>query len=161
MMSERLCRYVFYCLFVLALIGISYVHWKGESQDQEFKRDYIQYQQAFEFIKQGNGEQALQLLQPLLKKYPNRYNIMRNVGLAYAMKNDFQHASLYYEKAITQRPFLQEDPIFTLQFGEILYFNGEYAKAKAYLEKSKQLPGSENYHSTIDELLTLIHQQTK
>ncbi|MBB5324196.1 putative Zn-dependent protease [Anoxybacillus tepidamans] len=160
-MSERLNRYVFFGLIVFVFAGIGYAYWKGERQDQQFKQDYIQYQQAFEWIKQSNGEQALQLLQPLLKKYPDRYNIMRYVGLAYAMKNDFRRASLYYEKAITQRPFLQEDPIFTLQFGEILYFNGEYAKAKAYLEKSKQLPGSENYHSRIDELLTLIHKRTK
>jgi Tfp pilus assembly protein PilF len=160
-MKEKLYNSVFYCLLLLGIIGISYTHWKGERQNQEFKRHYIEYQQALQFIQQGNGEKALQLLQPLLEKYPDRYNIMRYLGLAYAIKEDFQQASLYYEKAIKQRPFLQEDPIFTLQFGEILYFNGEYAKAKAYLEKSKQLPGSESYHSRIDELLLLIHQQTK
>ncbi|KPC99191.1 Tetratricopeptide repeat protein [Geobacillus sp. BCO2] len=159
LMHGKWDRYVFLSLLVLILSGISYAHWKGQQQDEQFLKDYTEYQQAVQLMQQGRAEQALPLLRSLLGKYPDRYNIMRTLGLAYAMKNDFQKAAFYYEKAIRKRPFLQQDPIFTLQFGEILYYNGEYAKAKAYLEKSKQLPGSETYHARIDELLSQIQYQ--
>jgi len=160
-MNEKWSTFVFYSLLVFVLISIGFVRFEGKKQDKEFQEDYVQYQQAIEWVKQNKGEQALSLLKPLAKKYPERYNIMRYTGLAYALKNDFKSASTYYQKAIDKRPFLQVDPMFTLQFGQILYFNGEYEKSKAYLEKSKQLPGSEEYHPTIDMLLTSIHQQTK
>lgn len=152
-------RYVFLSLLVFILSGISYAHWKGQQQDEQFLKDYNEYQQAIQLMQQRQVEQALPILQSLSSKYPDRYNIMRTLGLAYAMKNDFHKAAFYYEKAIRKRPFLQQDPIFTLQFGEILYYKGEYAKAKAYLEQSKKLPGSEMYHARIDELLVQIQHQ--
>ncbi|EQB94187.1 MULTISPECIES: tetratricopeptide repeat protein [Geobacillus] len=159
-MVGRWNRYVFLSLLVLVLSGIGYVHWKGQQQDEMFRNDYIEYQKAIQAMQQGRVEEALPQLQSLLDKYPDRYNIMRTLGLAYAMKNDFQKAAFYYDRAIQKRPFLQQDPIFTLQFGEILYYNGEYAKAKAYLEQSRRLPGSEAYHTTIDHLLSEIQYQT-
>lgn len=160
-MRQKITQYLFWSIIVFVVVGLSYTYWKGKQQDQSYNREFQQYVEALQFIQQKQGEQAIQILKQLSNKYPDRYNISRYLGLSYALAGDFKRASFYYQKAIDQRPFLQVDPIFTLQFGEILYFNGEYAKARAYLERSKQLPGTESYHSRINELLTFIYQQTK
>ncbi|AXM89094.1 tetratricopeptide repeat protein [Anoxybacillus flavithermus] len=159
MLNERQRQYVFLCVILTIFVCVCYSVWEGSQQQRNFREDYEQYYQAFLFIKQSNGTEALKLLEPIAERYPDRYNIVRFVGLAYALTGDFQKASLYYEKAITLRPFLQEDPVFTLQYGEISYFNGEYQKAQVYLEKCRNTPGSEEFHIRIDELLNAINQQ--
>ncbi|QAV25722.1 hypothetical protein BTDUT50_02885 [Neobacillus thermocopriae] len=145
--------------FIFIVGGLIYVQVVGRGQAKEFINDYARYEQAIEAIKEENGKLAIQLLNPLLEKYPNRYLLLHYLGLAYAIDNDFERAVSYYDKALQQRPFLQVDPIFTLQFGEILYFKGDYAKAKVFLERSKQLNGSEPFHERIEQLLATINTQ--
>ncbi|AEH46341.1 Tetratricopeptide repeat-containing protein [Parageobacillus thermoglucosidasius C56-YS93] len=160
-MSEKMRRLCFLSTFVLIVLCVSYGIFKGKNQDQIYKNRYEQYIYAQHLLQEQKANEALPILKKLYRQYPDRYNIMRDLGLAYALAGDFSKASFYYDKALEQRPFLRIDPIFMVQFGEISYFNGEYAKAKVLLEEARQLAGSEKYHQRIDELLTSIQSKSK
>ncbi|MDQ0244817.1 Tfp pilus assembly protein PilF [Bacillus fengqiuensis] len=155
-MSEKVVNYLFYSLIVFILLGVSYAYIQGKKQNEVFKADYQEYQIALKLIDQGGNSQSISILEKQAEKYPDRYNILHKLGLSYAQAGDWGKAVHYYQRAIDQRPFLQMDPVFTMQFAEILFFNNEYVKARAYLEKSKQLPGSERFGPRIEELLTAI-----
>jgi tetratricopeptide (TPR) repeat protein len=158
-MSEKMRRLCFLSIFALIALCVSYGILKGKNQDQVYKNQYKQYIYAQYLLGEQKVDEALPVLKKLYKQHPERYNIMRDLGLAYALTGDFSKASFYYDKALKQRPFLQVDSIFMVQFGEISYFNGEYLKAKVVLEKAKQLDGSQKYHQRIDELLASIQSK--
>jgi tetratricopeptide (TPR) repeat protein len=49
-------------------------------------------------------DQALELLVPLKEQYPDEYEVVEGLGLAYYFKDDYPQAVTYLEKAMTIRP---------------------------------------------------------
>ncbi len=48
-------------------------------------------------------DRALQLLQTLEEQFPNEYEVVEGLGLAYYFKDDYPRAATYLEKAVTIR----------------------------------------------------------
>lgn len=155
-MTDRIRVQVFIGIIGIILIGLLYSNIMGNKQNEEFKKDYLLYQSSLTMLQENQGVEAKKVLTTLAEKYPNQYIISRYAGLAYAMIGENQAAETYYQKAIDQRPFLQVDPMFILQFGEIAYFNENYAKAKAYLVESKRYSANKQYFQNIDGKLADI-----
>jgi predicted Zn-dependent protease len=146
---------------LLVLIGIGTTKVLGSKQDQTFVEQNEKYQIAVQYIQVGKYQESSAILQELYKSNPESNEVLRLLGFVSGATGDFVKAANYLQKAVDQKPFLLQDHIFNLQFGEVWYFLGELEKSKAYLEKSKQLDVEAQYHERIDELLATIEQTTK
>jgi predicted Zn-dependent protease len=153
-------RYGLLAIILFIAVGMSFTYFKGKAEDRQSNEDFQKYQQALQFIQKQDGESARKILLELKKNYPENVNVNRYLGLSNALVGQLKPALLYYQKALELNPFLQLDPLYTLQYGEILYFNGEYAKSKILLEKTMQLSGSESYKERVNQLLTGINNRS-
>lgn len=155
-MKEIYRKLILLGLVLFVGIGIFYTNAQGKKQDKGFVEDYQSYQIALAQMQEGNYENAKEQLTKLHNNYPDQANITRNLGLLYAMEGDMDKAALYYQKAVEQRPFIVQEPMFSLQFAEILIEKEEYAAAKQYLEHCKTIAIPEEYTGRVDELLAYI-----
>ncbi|WP_409272390.1 tetratricopeptide repeat protein [Neobacillus sp. SCS-31] len=157
---------IFFLLFVaIVVITITFVNITGNKQDKAFAESFQQYEYAISLLVKTENknstdiETSIKILKKLSKEQPESVAITRNLGMAYAMKEDYGSAARQYKKALELKPFLSTEPIFMLQFGEMLYFSNQKQEAKLVLEKAKTLYGQEvdeKYHSRVDELLGAI-----
>lgn len=139
---------------VAVIIGLV----QGKEQDAEFKEDYELHSQAQNYIATENNKKAIEMFSNLNEKYKSNYTILYDLARAHAALGNYKEAKSYFEEALRVRPFLQEESIFTYQYGKVLYIIGEYPKAKAYLEKSKEEIKKE-YKSDIDTILNEIENK--
>lgn len=143
-------------LVLIIGIGTFYTYKEGEKQDKRFVEDYQKYQLSLAQMNEDNFKNAKELLMSLHTKYPDQANITRNLGLVYAREGDMEKAALYYQKTVDQHPFSIQDPMFSLQFAQILVAEEEYKVARQYLEHCKTINLPEEYVSRVDELLAYI-----
>lgn len=137
-------------------IGTIYTYIAGKKQDKRYVGDYQSYQMSLAQMQESKLEQPKKELMNLHHAYPDQANITWNLGLAFAMEGDMEKAALYYQKAVDQRPFIVQEPMFSLQFAQILFGVEEYEVAKKYLEHCKTLAIPEEFISSVDELLAQI-----
>ncbi|WP_156324650.1 tetratricopeptide repeat protein [Bacillus sp. FJAT-27245] len=155
---------IFLFFVVLTLITLITVNFTGKNQDKVFEESFQKYEYAISLLEKTDKnsneiETAIKILNDLNKQQPGSVAITQNLGIAYAMKEDYSSAARQYKKALEIKPFLSTEPIFMLQFGEMLYFSNQKQEAKLVLEKAKTLYGQEvdeKYHSRVDELLGTI-----
>ncbi|MEH7526429.1 hypothetical protein V7149_24665 [Bacillus sp. JJ1503] len=143
-------------LVIFVGIGIFYSYKVGKKQDKGFVEDYQSYQLSLTQMQEENYDGAKDQLTKLHNKYPDQASITRNLGLLYAIEGDKDKAALYYQKAVDQRPFIIQDPMFSLQFAEILLSIEENAAAKEYLEYSKKQGIPEEFKGHVEELLAYL-----
>jgi tetratricopeptide (TPR) repeat protein len=55
---------------------------------------------ALVLLKLGEYKQSLEILEDLIKKYPNEYNIVANLGTAYELNGQVDKALIYISKAV-------------------------------------------------------------
>lgn len=155
-MKEIYRKLILLGLVLFIVVGTIYTYQQGKKQDERFVADYQSYQLSLARMQDQNVDEAIEQLMKLHNRYPDQANLTRNLGLAYAIKGEMEKAALYYQKAVETRPFIVRDPMFSLQFAEILYAQEEYKGAKKYLENCKAIGVPEEFISRVDELLAYI-----
>lgn len=155
-MKEIYRKLILLGLVLIVGIGTYYTYKQGEKQDKRFAEDYQNYQLSLTQMQEGNLDKAKEQLVKLHNQYPDQANITWNLGLSYAIEGDMNKAVLYYQKAVEQRPFIVQDPMFSMQFAEILYEKGEYTAAIQYLKHCKTIAISEEYTGRVDSLLAYL-----
>lgn len=155
-MKEIYRKLILLGLVLFIGIGTIYTYQQGKKQDKKFRADYQGYQLSLAQMQDKNVDGAIEQLMELHNRYPDQANLTRNLGLAYAIKGEMEKAALYYQKAVDTRPFIVRDPMFSLQFAEILFAQEEYTGAKQYLDNCKTIGVPEEFDSRVDELLAYI-----
>lgn len=155
-MKEIYRKLILLGLVLFIGIGVFYTYNAGKTQDKGYVEDYQSYQMSLAQMKENQLEQPKRDLMKLHQTYPDQANITWNLGLAFAMEGDMEQAALYYQKAVDQRPFIVQEPMFSLQFAEILIAEEEFEAAKQYLEHCKTIEIPEQFVSRVDELLAYI-----
>ncbi|WP_313801748.1 tetratricopeptide repeat protein [Cytobacillus sp.] len=155
-MKEIYRKLILLGLVLLIGIGVFYTYNAGKTQDKGYVEDYQSYQMSLAQMKENQLEESKKELMKLHQTYPDQANITWNLGLAFALDGDLENASLYYQKAVDQRPFIVQEPMFSLQFAELLFAKEEFGLAKQYLEHCKTIAIPEEFVSRVDELLAYI-----
>jgi tetratricopeptide (TPR) repeat protein len=68
----------------------------SETKDFKYLSDY-----AWELVKEGKANEAIIILDSLLKSHPNEYNILANLGTAYEIKGENKKALELLTKAVS------------------------------------------------------------
>ncbi|WP_066297074.1 tetratricopeptide repeat protein [Bacillus sp. FJAT-29937] len=155
-MKETYRKLILLGLVLFIVVGSIYTYKQGKKQDKKYLEDLQGYHISLTEIQEGKFDYSKEELAKLHNTYPDQANITWNLGLVYAMDRDFKKAALYYQKAVDQRPFIVQEPMFSLQFAEILFFKEEYTVSKQYLEHLKKIGVPEEFNTRVDELLAYI-----
>jgi tetratricopeptide (TPR) repeat protein len=123
----------------------------GKDDNQNFKSDFENYTKAIQLVQAKQTEQAIIIFKDLDGKYPKNVYINKYLGLAYTLEGDYKMGLSYFQECLAMNPATQLDPSFMLQYGQILYYNGEFEKAK---EVFNVLNSDEHYKQVIDDFLS-------
>jgi tetratricopeptide (TPR) repeat protein len=149
-------KWIFYSVVPIVVISMFVAGISGSKQDAGYKADNDAYLQATKYIQNAQGQEALTIMKALYVKYPEATNIVRFLGLSYGLVKDYPSAVNAFDKVVELKPFMVKDAIFNAQFGEMLYNNKEYAKAKAYFAAALDNNINETYKPTVMNYLTRI-----
>ena len=108
------------------------------------------WQLAGVFLRTGQADRVLELLQPIAESFPNQFEVIAGLGFAYFLKNDYASSQLHLEKAITIRP---PDTTLLNILGNCYQKTGKVEKAKETLERSLEMdPNQEATRQQLDDL---------
>jgi len=96
----------------------------------------VQYEEGYLLILNDRPDLGIEKLQPLLEKYPDRWNLFFLVGLGYRKLGEIQQAIAYFEKALASRP-TQAEVLNELGLTYILC--NEFEKAEKHLRKASRI----------------------
>ncbi len=108
-----------------------------EIQDNLEKINFkVQYEEGYNLVFQGKGEEGLRKLLPLEEQNPDWWNLLFIISLAYKSLGEREEAKKYLEKILITRP-TQVDTLVELS----LYFaeEGKMDKAIEFLTKAHKL----------------------
>jgi predicted Zn-dependent protease len=100
--------------------------------------------------------EARPLLKEIERKYPNSALVKHYLRVVLVNTGELKPAITEMKTALDLNPYLAEDPIFMMQFAEILMFGGEKKEAQLVLERCKTLAPPANipdYQKKIDALI--------
>lgn len=131
--------------------------------------DYVTYEKGYSLILNGDCEKGLELLLPMVEKYPQWWNLLFFVGLAYRNLNQYDNAIQHFKKVLLIKPsqvdamnelglsymsindfdkaekyykkalLLKEDHEILCNLGVVYIYKEEYENALEYIQKSVNL----------------------
>ncbi len=84
------------------------------------------YEKSYNYEKMGDYKDAIKVLVPLLKKYPNGYTLNLRIAYLFFMNKNYSNAIKYYQKASMVMPYSLE-PKLGLQ--RVYLAMGSYSKS--------------------------------
>lgn len=161
--QESTRKYILVGFVAFIFIGVIAANVMAKSQDDEFLMEDMLYQQAVQFYTDGNYDEASEMVNELLKKQPNSEVVNHLGGAIAATKLDYVQAAIFYQKTLDINPHKVEDPMFMIQFGEVLASAERPEDAKVVLEKCREQGWAPedypDYQTRVTELLTQIENK--
>ncbi|QOR66336.1 hypothetical protein IM538_21645 [Cytobacillus suaedae] len=158
-MKEKPFNYVVYLITIFTIITIIFSMKIGAKQEEEFLKDYQDYQTAIFHLSNNEFDKSNVLFEDLLKTHYKNYNVLKDYGLSLALSGKYSDSVTYYQKALDQRNALVRDPLFLAQFGEILYWNKDYNKSLIFLNESLRYTSDKNQIEVIKNLIKTVQQE--
>lgn len=131
--NETTRRYILLGVVLVIVIGIISAKLMTKKQDELFLMQDTLYQQASQAYNEQNFEQANQLIAELLIIQPKSEIANYLGGLSAANIGNYEKATILLQKTLDINPHKVEDPMFMLQFAEILFSAEKYSEAKVVL----------------------------
>lgn len=159
-LKESTRKYILLGIVLFIAVGLVSAKILANKQDKEFATDDALYQQITQLYSEGNYEQAAMMSSELLIRQPKSEAVNYVGGLITANIGEYAQAAVLLQKTLDINPHKVEDPMFMLQFGEVLFFADRNDDAKIVLEKCREwgwAPESyPTYQERVTELLTQI-----
>ncbi|MBD8037765.1 hypothetical protein H9635_13520 [Solibacillus sp. A46] len=157
---ESTRKYILIGFVAFIIVGFITAKVLASKQDKEFLVDDTLYQQASQLYNDGNYPAAGELINDLLLRQPNSETVNYLGGLINANNANYNQSAILLQKTLDINPHKVEDPMFMLQFGEVLFFADRFEDSKIVLEKCREwgwVPESyPNYQDRVTELLNQI-----
>ncbi|MEK3764639.1 tetratricopeptide repeat protein [Solibacillus sp. FSL K6-4121] len=158
--KESTRKYILLGLVILIVVGIVSAKVLASKQDEVFKYEDMLYQQAVQLFQEGNNEDASYFINELLLKKPDSEVANYLGGLIAAGKGEYNQAVILLQKSLDLNPHKVEDPMFMIQFAEVLFFAEKYLDSKIVLEQCRDWGWTPetypNYQERVMELLNQI-----
>src|SRR5690606_19130401 len=89
--------------------------------------------QATQLLNNNHPEEAMAILKPLIKKYPESSMILYQYAIACYQIKDYESAVKYMAEFIEKRQMILNHKPFLVQYGEMLFHAGQLDMSKRYL----------------------------
>lgn len=159
-LTESGRKYILAGIVVFVLIGVFVANVMAGKQDAQFAKEDILYQQAVQLLNDGNFVDAYAAMQELMETQSDSEAANYAGALIAANSGELNQAAISLQKVLDLNPYSVENPVFMLQFGEMLLSTERYEDAKVVLlECQKQGWEPEeypNYQQRVAELLAQI-----
>ncbi len=122
---------------------------KKEEIDNNLRRmeNHVLFEKGYNNILSGRFEKGLEILLPLEKKYPQWWNLLFFIGLAYRNMEEFEKAIDYFKKVLQNKP----SQIDTMNELGICYTSvNDFNNAEKYFKKALML--KKNDHEILSNL---------
>ncbi|MEC1177738.1 hypothetical protein P9B03_04515 [Metasolibacillus meyeri] len=136
--KETTRKYILLSLVVFILAGLITANVLASKQDQTFETEDFLYQQTIQLYQAGSYTEAQAMIADLIVEKADSEMVNYLAGLISASIDEHSVAAVYMQKALDINPHNIEDPMFMLQFGEILFLAERYTDAKMVLERCKE-----------------------
>lgn len=156
--DEPIRRYIFSGMILLVVVGFIIAIILGNKQDRTFQKNEELYRQMLNQIQETQYDEALLIGEELINNHRKSDAIYYLMGLAAANSGDVELASEYLRKSLDVNPYQVEDPMFMLQYGEILLFEGKNDEASLVLEHCMVLSPPETYPDYLTKVEELQKQ---
>lgn len=158
--KESTSKYILLGLVILIVVGIVSAKVLASKQDEEFTYEDMLYQQASQLLQEDKNEEASYFINELLLKQPDSELANYLGGLIAVGNGEYNQAVILLQKSLDLNPHKVEDPMFMIQFAEVLFFAEKYVESKIVLEKCRDRGWTPeaypNYHERVMELLNQI-----
>ena len=159
-LKESTRKYILIGIVLLIVIGLVSAKVMGKKQDEEFSMDDALYQQVQTLYEQQKFEEAKTYSDELLKRQPNSEVVNYMGGLVAANVGEMEQAAILLQKTLDINPHKVEDPMFMLQFGQVLVSAERYADAQTVLVRCRDMgwapAETPTYQETVAQLLTQV-----
>lgn len=135
---ESTRKYILIGFVAFIIVGFITAKVLASKQDKEFLVDDTLYQQASQLYNDGNYPAAGELINDLLLRQPNSESVNYLGGLINANNANYNQSAILLQKTLDINPHKVEDPMFMLQFGEVLFFADRFEDSKIVLEKCRE-----------------------
>lgn len=143
-------NYIFLGSISLAIMLLLIAYFVGNSDNKQFFADQADFVYATTLIDDGQLEQADQIFDHLLGKYPNNHNVVWQKGWSTAQLGNPDEAINHFMDAQDLNPVLTRDTTFLMQFSIVMLNAERFEEARTYLEHTKKQSG------LTDEQLQLV-----
>lgn len=161
--KENTRKYILVSVVVLIVIGLISAKIMGNKQDEEFKANNMLYEQVVQLYSAQNAAEAAPLMAELLKKQPDSEIVNYLGGMIATGNEDYGQAAILLQKTLDINPYKVEDPIFMLQFAEVLVEVERFDDAKVVLERCREAAWAPEefptYQEQVNQLMTIIEGQ--
>lgn len=162
-LKESTRKYILLGMVLFIVIGLISAKVMAKKQDNEFLADDAMYQQASQLYTEGHYAEATEMINILLSRQPKSEVVNYLGGLLTANNGDYTQAAILLQKTLDINPHKVEDPMFMLQFAEVLFFAERYKDAKVVLEKCREWGWAPEdyptYQERVTDLLTQIENK--
>ena len=159
-LTELKRKYILLGIVAFIIMGFITAKVLASKQDEEFLLNDQLYQQVSQLYSEDNYLEAGELINDLLLRAPNSEMVNYLGGVITANLGDYKRSVILLQKTLDINPYMVEDEMFMLQFGEVLFFAERYEDAKIVLEKCSEsgwIPEEyPTYQDRVTELLTQI-----
>ena len=161
--TESTRKYILLGFVVFIILGVIIARVMAGQQDEDFVTQSSLYQQSTQLYSEGNYGESLKELQQLLKEQPNSEVVNYMAALAAASNGEVKQSATWMQKVLDINPHKVEDPMFMLQFGEILTLAERFEDAKVVLIRCQQSAWAPaeypDYQARVAQLLTEIENK--
>lgn len=158
---EKNRKYILLGIITFIILGILMAKVLGNKQDEQFMYEDMLYAQASQMYQEGDYDGALSISNELLKLKPRSEAVNYLGALIAANIGEYKQASILLQKTLDINPYKVDNPVFMLQYGEVLFSAERYIDSKIVLKnirdrgfEPQEVPG---YQERVVELLNLIY----
>ncbi|MGE5418095.1 MAG: hypothetical protein ACM3UZ_15255 [Acidobacteriota bacterium] len=130
---------IYYIVLVTGFLGLMLAGFQTSLQNSYIDADYQAFAQAKQMLQSNQPDQAQAMLQPLLNKYKNSFEIAFLYAVALDGQKKYKESLKYLDKARQIRPVLQVNQRYLIQYGQILESLGRISEAKVYFQAAVNL----------------------
>ncbi len=146
----------FYILIAVAFVTLLVIYVLAENQNQSFWADYVASEQVAKLLAENQIDQAGEILEDLLPRHPESFQLNWYYGIYLAEKKEYRQAQQHYDRAVELAPDLMADTVFLWRYGKNLFYLGELEQAKGYLEICSSTVTDPEIKAEVDQLLSQI-----
>ena len=147
---------MFYLYIAVGLVVLLVIYGLAEKQNQGFWEDYVATEQVVKLLAENQTESAGEILEDLLPRHPESFQLNWYYGIYLAEKKEYRQAQQHYDRAVELAPDLMADTVFLWRYGKNLFYLGELEQAKGYLEICSSRVTDPEIKAEVDQLLSQI-----
>ena len=147
---------MFYLYIAVGLVVLLVIYGLAEKQNQGFWEDYVATEQVVKLLAENQTESAGEILEDLLPRHPESFQLNWYYGIYLAEKKEYRQAQQHYDRAVELAPDLMADTVFLWRYGKNLFYLGELEQAKGYLEICSSTVTDPEIKAEVDQLLSQI-----